>query len=70
MEDLVDDIEFRFDIGSTSICVVLSAENIGGSWSLLIKQIREIDSGIDLTNVYDHHAIEKAIFNAGCWEVA
>lgn len=70
MEDLVDELEFRFHIGSTSVCVVLSAENVGGSWALLIKQIKETDSGIDLTNVYDHSQIEKAIFHAGCWEIA
>lgn len=66
-DDIFDDIEFRFTLGSTLVSVALSAENVGG-WSFLINQIKEIDSGIDVTNLYDHEAVIREVFNNRSWE--
>jgi len=66
-DNIFDDNEFRFHLGSTLVSVALSAENVGG-WSFLINQIKEVDSGIDVTNLYDHEAVIREVFNNRSWE--
>ena len=66
-DDIFDDLEFRFHLGSTLVSVSMSAENVGG-WSFLINQIKEIDSGIDVTNLYDHESVVREIFKDRSWE--